>query len=330
MIHPIPPAPFPACRLRRLRAAPWVRDLVREVRVAAHDLIWPVFVTDGAREPIAAMPGVERLPIADVVEAARQARALGIPALALFPVIPPARKDAVGSEALNADTLICRAIRAVRAAVPEIGVIADVALDPYTDHGHDGVLTPDGRAVDNDASVEVLTRQALLLADAGAGAVAPSDMMDGRIGAIRAALEAAGHTDTLLISYAAKYASAFYGPFRDAVGSAAALKGDKRGYQISPASAGQALAEVAQDIAEGADAVIVKPAGPYLDIVARVAASAAAPVMAYQVSGEYAMLRSGAVPYERALMESLTSIRRAGATAIWTYAAPDAAQIIAR
>jgi porphobilinogen synthase len=328
-MHPIFPAPFPACRLRRLRAAPWVRDLVREVRVAAHDLIWPVFVTDGAREPITAMPGVERLPIADVVEAARQARALGIPALALFPVIPPARKDAVGSEALNPDTLICRAIRAVRAAVPEIGVIADVALDPYTDHGHDGVLRADG-AVDNDASVEVLTRQALLLAEAGAGAVAPSDMMDGRIGAIRTALEAAGHTDTLIISYAAKYASAFYGPFRDAVGSAAALKGDKRGYQISPASAGQALAEVAQDVAEGADAVIVKPAGPYLDIVARVAAAAPVPVMAYQVSGEYAMLRSGAVPYERALMESLTSIRRAGATAIWTYAAPDAARIIAR
>ncbi|HBH27214.1 MAG TPA: porphobilinogen synthase [Rhodospirillaceae bacterium] len=318
-------APFPACRLRRLRAQPWVRSLVREVRLAPQDLIWPVFVTDGPREAVPAMPGVERLPIPDLVEEAKRAQGLGIPAVALFPVVPPGLKDDAGSEALNPDNLICRAIRALAAAVPGLGLIADVALDPYTAHGHDGVLR--GGVVVNDESVEVLARQALLLARAGAGAVAPSDMMDGRVAAMRAALEGAGLPDTLIISYAAKYASAFYGPFRAAIGSDAALKGDKRTYQIGPPNAGQALREVAQDVAEGADAVIVKPALPYLDIVSRVACAAQVPVFAYQVSGEYAMLRSGAVPWERALMESLTGIKRAGATAILTYAAPEAAAL---
>ncbi len=322
---------YPQLRMRRNRTAPWLRALVAEHRLAAADLIWPVFVQEGkkAREPIASMPGVERLSIEALVDAAGAAAELGIPAIALFPVVPIEKKSADGEEACDPDNLANRTIRALKREVPEIGVICDVALDPYTTHGHDGLLR-DGKIV-NDETIEVLVRQALAQAAAGVDIVAPSDMMDGRIGRIRQALDAAGHEDVALLSYAAKYASCFYGPFRDALGSRSALgQGDKRTYQMDPANGDEALRECALDIAEGADMLMVKPGLPYLDLVWRVKQAFAMPTFVYQVSGEYAML-AGAVERgwldgERVFMESLLAFKRAGADAILTYAAIDTAK----
>jgi porphobilinogen synthase len=303
-----------------------VRRLVRETTLGVADLIQPLFVVEGAgiKRPIPALPGVDHLSIDRLIEVANDARDLGIPALALFPVLAPELKTADGKLATAADGLLPRAVRAVKAAVPEIGLICDVALDPYTDHGHDGLII--GGKIANDATVEVLVRQALVLADAGCDVVAPSDMMDGRIGAIRSALEKAGHTDTIILSYAAKYASVFYGPFRAAVGSSGALgiKG-KQTYQMDSANGAEALREVALDVAEGADLVMVKPGMPYLDIIANVQASVGVPVFAYQVSGEYAMLHAGAAvgafDFLAALKESLFAFKRAGASGILTYGA---------
>jgi porphobilinogen synthase len=324
---------FPATRLRRPRATAWSRNLHREHRLHVHDLIWPLFVCDGDdAQPIATLPGVSRWPVAAIVERARDAAALGIPAVALFPNTPPALRSDDGAEALNPANLVCGAIAAIKDALGDsIGVIADVALDPYTSHGQDGLVDARGNVV-NDATVDVLARQAVVLANAGADIVAPSDMMDGRIAAIRAALESEGHSDVQIMSYAAKYASAFYGPFRDAVGSRGLLKGDKRGYQMDPANAAEAMREVAQDIAEGADSVIVKPGLPYLDIVAGVAQSFEIPVFVYQVSGEYAMIEAAAAAgmgdREALILETLLAFKRAGATGVWTYHAPDAARLL--
>jgi porphobilinogen synthase len=319
--------------MRRLRQSPWLRELAAETRLHPSDLVWPLFVQEGAnaRTPIASMPGVARLSIDLLVAAAREARELDIPAVALFPVTEARLKTPRGEEALNADNLLCRAVRAVKDAVPEIGVITDVALDPYTTHGHDGVLNAAGTDVDNDATVEILCAQALLQARAGADVVAPSDMMDGRVGAIRRALEAEGFATTVILAYAAKYASALYGPFRDAVDSASQLGASgKHTYQMHPANTHEALREVALDLAEGADMVMVKPALPYLDIISRARETFHVPVFAYQVSGEYAMLHAaaaqGAFDYRRAMLETLLSIRRAGACGIFTYAAPDVAR----
>lgn len=322
-------AAFPDLRLRRPRQTPWLRALVRENRLCAADLILPVFVHEApAPLPIATLPGVSRLPLDDAIAVARQAAQLGIPALALFPVTPADRKDPEGREALNPDNLVCRTVRALKREVPGIGVICDVALDPYTSHGHDGLLDAEGR-VQNDATVAALTQQALTLAEAGADIVAPSDMMDGRIGAIRRALDAGGYTDVAILSYAAKYASAFYGPFRDAVGSRGVLTGDKKTYQMDPANSDEALREVAQDIAEGADLVMVKPGLPYLDIVRRVKDTFRMPTCVYQVSGEYAAIQfaaeAGALDGQAAMLESLLAMKRAGADAILTYAALAAA-----
>lgn len=317
-------------RPRRLRRSPWLRAMVAETTLRVEDLIWPLFVQEGEEiTPVEGLPGVNRLSIDALVEAAREAAALGIPALALFPVTPPERKTADGIEALNSENLVCRAIRAVKAAVPNIGIIADVALDPYTTHGHDGVLNIHGD-VANDATVAILCRQAVVLAQAGCDIVAPSDMMDGRIGEIRVALDAAGFEDITILAYAAKYASALYGPFRAAVGSKANLgKADKRTYQMNPANSIEALREVALDVAEGADMVMVKPAGMYLDIIARVAEVSDVPVVGYQVSGEFAMLKTaiaaGMFEEQTIIHESLLAIKRAGATAIFTYAAKDVA-----
>ena len=319
-------------RPRRLRQAPWIRSLVAEHALSAADLIWPLFVQEGEGlvSPIDGLPGVSRLSVDEVVKAARAAAALGIPAIALFPVTPANKKTEDGREALNANNLVCAAIRAVKKAVPEIGIIADVALDPYTIHGHDGVLGDDGD-VANDATVEILCKQALVLAEAGADIVAPSDMMDGRVGEIRDALDAAGYQKTMILAYAAKYASALYGPFRAAVGSANNLgKADKRTYQMNPANATEALREVALDIAEGADMVMVKPATIYLDIIAHVKDMADVPVFAYHVSGEYAMIKAaatqGLIDEKAVTLETLLSMKRAGATAILTYAARDVAE----
>jgi porphobilinogen synthase len=328
------PGRYPALRPRRLRAAPWRRRLVAETVLAPADLIWPLFVIEGEdrADPVASLPGVARLTIDRVIEAALSARDLGIPALALFPAIDPALKDARGREALNPDNLVCRAVRALKARVPEIGVICDVALDPYTDHGHDGVLI--GDRVDNDATVTILREQALVLARAGCDVVAPSDMMDGRVGAIRQSLESEGLADTLILSYAVKYASAFYGPFRDAVGSASALArrtgpSDKRSYQMDPANGREALVEAALDAAEGADLLMVKPAGTSLDVIAAVSAATLLPVLGYQVSGEYAMIKAAAdqgwLDGSLAMREALIAVKRAGARAIFTYAAFDVA-----
>lgn len=320
-------------RLRRPRAAAWSRRLVAETRLDASDLIWPLFLCEGdAIEPIATLPGVERQTIATVVERAREAVTLGIPAVALFPNTPASARSDDGAEALNRDNLVCRAIRAIKDALgDEIGVIADVALDPYTSHGQDGLVDGAG-AVINDATVEVLARQACVLAAAGADVVAPSDMMDGRVAAIRAALDTEGASGVQIMSYAAKYASAFYGPFRDAVGSRGRLKGDKRGYQMDPANAREALREVELDIAEGADSVIVKPGLAYLDIIARVADAFDVPLFAYQVSGEYAMIEAAAAAgmgdREALVLETLTAFRRAGARGVWTYHAPLAARLL--
>jgi len=329
---PPPPvvAPYPALRLRRMRQADWTRRLVRERVLTPADLIWPLVVQDGpdARVPVASMPGVDRLSPAEAAKAAVTARGLGIPAVAVFPSIDGALKDPRGSEACNPDSLVCRAIRAIKDAAPEIGVICDAALDPFTDHGHDG-LVEDGRIL-NDATIERLVEQSLCQAAAGADVIAPSDMMDGRVGVIRRALEADGHHDVLILSYAAKYASAFYGPFRDAVGTLGLLKGDKQTYQMDPANTDEALREVAQDLAEGADMVMIKPGLPYLDVVRRVSETFAVPTFAFQVSGEYAMLRAaglnGWLDEDRAMLESLLAFKRAGAAGVLTYFADRAAR----
>ena len=326
-------ATYPDLRLRRTRKADWSRRLVRETRLSRDDLIWTIVLSDGkkARDPVPSMPGVDRVNLKEVVKEAARARDLGIPAIALFPHINPKFKDAKASEALNEKGLIPEATRAVKAAVPEIGVIVDVALDPYTDHGHDGLMQ-DERII-NDPTVEVLAQSALILAEAGADIVAPSDMMDGRVGAIRGALETHSHPDVMIMSYAAKYASGFYGPYRDAIGTAAALKGDKATYQMDPANTDEALREVEQDILEGADMVMVKPGMPYLDIIRRVKDEFAMPTYAYQVSGEYAMLmaaaQNGWLDEKRVILESLTSLKRAGCDGVLSYFAPRAAEWLA-
>jgi porphobilinogen synthase len=317
-------------RMRRNRRADWSRRMVRENVLTTDDLIWPLFVSGGSktRTPVPSMPGVERLSVDEAVREAQRAAELSIPCLALFPYTDPTLRDPDGSEALNADNLVCRAIRAIKQAVPEVGILCDVALDPYTSHGHDGLLR-DGVII-NDETVAVLVKQALVQAEAGCDVIAPSDMMDGRVGAIRAALDAAGHGDVQIMAYAAKYASAFYGPFRDAVGSNATLIGDKRTYQMDPANADEALREVELDIAEGADMVMVKPGLPYLDIVRRVKDAFGMPTFAYQVSGEYAMImaaaQNGWLDGEKAMLESLTAFKRAGADGVLTYFAPRVAE----
>jgi porphobilinogen synthase len=323
---------FPATRLRRNRRSDWSRRLVRENALSTDDLIWPIFIIDGERKrtPVQAMPGVERLSIDLAVNAAEEAAALGIPAVALFPNTEPSLRDEMASEAVNPANLVCRAVRAIKDAVPDIGIICDVALDPYTSHGHDGILV-DGE-VDNDRTIEVLVAQALVQVEAGCDILAPSDMMDGRIGAIRAALEENGFAKTLILAYAAKYASSFYGPFRDAVGSGAKLKGNKLGYQMDPANGSEALREVALDIAEGADMVMVKPGLAYLDIVWRVKEAFHVPTFVYQTSGEYAMIVAAAergwLDRDRVLMESLMACKRAGADAVFTYFALAAARML--
>ncbi len=327
-------APYPATRLRRTRAHSWLRRLVREHQLSVNDLIYPVFVLDGAqrREAVASMPGVERLSIDLLVEAAAEWVALGIPALALFPVTPSAHKSLDAAAAWSPDGIAQRATRALKAAYPELGIITDVALDPFTTHGQDGILDDSGY-VANDITVAALVRQALSHAEAGADIVAPSDMMDGRIGAIRAALEAAGHERVSILSYAAKYASSYYGPFRDAVGSAGNLKGgNKKNYQMDPGNAAEALHEVALDLAEGADMVMVKPGMPYLDVVQAVKTAFQVPTFAYQVSGEYAMhmaaFERGWLARDAVILESLLAFKRAGADGILTYFAVDAARLL--
>jgi porphobilinogen synthase len=325
---------YPNTRMRRMRADDFSRRLMRETRLAEDDLIWPVFVLDGKdqSEPVASMPGVQRMSIDRLLERAAECLNLGVPAIALFPVTPDGAKSEDAHEAYNPEGLAQRAVRALKKNLPELGVITDVALDPFTSHGQDGLIDDSGYVL-NDETVEVLVRQALSHAEAGADVVAPSDMMDGRIGAIRRALEKHGHRNTRILAYAAKYASGFYGPFRDAVGSAASLGGgNKYSYQMDPANADEALREVALDLEEGADMVMVKPGLPYLDIVHRVKQAFGAPTLVYQVSGEYAMLKAasehGWLDEESVVMESLTSIKRAGADAILTYYALQAAEWI--
>ena len=323
---------FPATRMRRLRRTDWSRRLVAENHLTVSDLIWPLFVFEGenTRETVASMPGVERLSIDLCVAAAKQAAALGIPALALFPNTPADLRNDNGKEASNPDNLVCRATNAIKQAVPEIGIMCDVALDPYTAHGHDGLM--DGDDILNDETIEALVKQSLNQVNAGCDIIAPSDMMDGRIGAIRAALESAGHKQTLIMAYSAKYASAFYGPFRDAVGSGGRLRGDKKTYQMDAANSDEALHEIGLDIAEGADMVMVKPGMPYLDIVSRCKREFRVPTFAYQVSGEYAML-AGAIERdwldrEKTILESLMSFKRAGSDGVLTYFALEAAQLL--
>jgi porphobilinogen synthase len=326
---------FPATRLRRTRIAAWSRALVAEHRLTPADLIWPLFATEGqgVEEPIASLPGVSRWSIDRLGAQAREARDLGIPAVALFPNTPRAFRTADAGEALNPDNLICRAVRAVKDAAPEIGVITDVALDPYTTDGHDGI-TDDKGYVLNDETVKLLMEQAVVQAAAGADIVAPSDMMDGRVGAIRKALDGAGHGNVQIMAYAAKYASAFYGPFRDAVGSSGLLKGDKKTYQMDPANGLEAMREVALDIEEGADHVMVKPGLPYLDIVRRVKERFEVPVFAYQVSGEYAMIEhmaaAGGGDREALVLETLLAFKRAGCSGVLSYHAPLAARLLGR
>jgi porphobilinogen synthase len=321
---------FPAIRLRRNRKSEWSRRLVSENTLQASDLIWPMFVIDGtnSKVPVASMPGVERYSVDLAVRKAEEAAGLGIPAIALFPNTDPGLRTVDAREAINEDNLICRAVRAIKRAVPNIGIMCDVALDPYTSHGHDGLL--DGDEVINDASVDMLVKQALCQVNAGCDIIAPSDMMDGRIGAIRSALEAAGHCNAQIMAYSAKYASGFYGPFRDAVGSAGMLKGDKRTYQMDPANMDEAMREVALDLAEGADMVMVKPGMPYLDVLARVKAEFGVPTFAYQVSGEYAMLMAaidrGWLDRKKVIPESLLAFKRAGADGILTYFALEMAR----
>jgi porphobilinogen synthase len=317
-------------RPRRNRKAEWARRMVRENVLTTDDLIWPLFISDGhnKRTPVASMPGVDRLSVDQAVREAERAVRLDIPCIALFPYTDPSLRDERGSEGINSDNLVCQSVRAIKAEFPDIGVLCDVALDPYTSHGHDGLME-DGRIL-NDATVAVLVRQALVQAEAGCDIIAPSDMMDGRVGAIRQGLDAAGFVDVQIMAYAAKYASAFYGPFRDAVGSAKTLSGDKRTYQMDSANSNEALREVELDIAEGADMVMVKPGMPYLDIVRRVKDSFGMPTFVYQVSGEYAMLmaaaQNGWLDGERAIMESLIGFKRAGADGVLTYFAPRVAE----
>jgi len=317
-------------RPRRNRKAEWARRLVRENVLTTDDLIWPLFVVDGKnqRTAIASMPGVDRITVDQAVRDAERAAKLNIPCIALFPYTEPSLRDEQGSEALNPDNLVCQSVRAIKQEFPDLGVLCDVALDPFTSHGHDGLIE-DGRIL-NDETVAVLVRQALVQAEAGCDVIAPSDMMDGRVGAIRQALDDSGFGDVQIMSYAAKYASAFYGPFRDAIGSAKTLTGDKRTYQMDSANSDEALREVELDIAEGADMVMVKPGMPYLDIVRRVKDTFSMPTFVYQVSGEYAMIAAAAgngwIDGERAMMESLLAFKRAGADGILTYFAPQAAE----
>jgi len=326
-------ASFPSLRMRRGRSSAWMRSMLAENRLHPSDFIWPLFICEGRdrEEPIAALPGVSRWSIDRIGAKAKEAAALGIPCVALFPNTPEQLRTERAEEALNPDNLICRAIRAIKDAAPEIGVLTDVALDPYTAHGHDGIVDNAGYVI-NDETVDILVGQALVQADAGADIVAPSDMMDGRVGAIRAALEEAGHQNVAIMAYAAKYASAFYGPFRDAVGSRGRLKGDKRGYQMDPANVEEALREVELDLAEGADFVMVKPGLPYLDVLARVKDAFGVPTFVYQVSGEYAMIEhaaaAGAGDRDALILETLLAFKRAGASGILTYHAVDAARLI--
>jgi len=326
---------YPALRLRRTRASAWSRRLHGETVLTAADLIWPLFVCDGegVEQPIASLPGVSRWSVDLIVARAKEARDLGIPCVALFPYTPVELRTDDGREALNPDNLMCRAIRALKAEVPEVGVLTDVALDPYTSHGHDGLLDEAGYVL-NDETAEVLVGQALNQAAAGADIIAPSDMMDGRIGLIRDALEAEGHVNVQIMSYAAKYASGFYGPFRDAVGSRGLLKGDKKTYQMDSANAEEALREVALDLDEGADSVMVKPGLPYLDIILRVKDRFEVPVFAYQVSGEYAMIEAavaaGAAERDAVVLETLLAFKRAGCSGVLTYHALHAAKLLAK
>ncbi|WP_438270895.1 porphobilinogen synthase [Rhodomicrobium lacus] len=323
---------FPLTRLRRTRQAPWSRALVAENTLSASNLIWPIFVMDGlrAKQPVPSLPGVDRMSVDLAAEAAEQAAELGVPAVALFPYTRPDLRDEAATEAFNPENIVCRAVRAIKARVPNMGIICDVALDPYTSHGQDGLMV--GNEIVNDLSLEALTRQAMNQAEAGCDVLAPSDMMDGRIGVIRSALEGRGFYNTQIMAYSAKYASAFYGPFRDAVGSSGTLRGDKRTYQMDPANSDEAIREVALDLAEGADMVMVKPGMPYLDIVRRVHDEFKVPTFVYQVSGEYAMLlaafQNGWLTREKVVLESLMAFRRAGANGILTYFAPEAARLL--
>src|SRR3954454_10967611 len=327
-------ASFPALRMRRGRSSPWMRSMLAEHRLHPSDFIWPMFICHGrdCEEPIGSLPGVSRWSIDRLGAKAREAAQLGIPCIALFPNTPNDLRTDDAREALNAGNLICRAVKALKDAAPEVGVLTDVALDPYTSHGHDGIVDEAGYVL-NDVTSEILVRQALVQAEAGADIVAPSDMMDGRVGAIRQALEREGRVNTQIMAYAAKYASAFYGPFRDAVGSRGLLKGDKKSYQMDPANGAEALREVALDIAEGADSVMVKPGLPYLDIIRRVKERFEVPVFAYQVSGEYAMIEAaaaaGAGDRDALVLETLMSFKRAGCSGVLTYHAPVAARLLA-
>ncbi|WP_413988365.1 porphobilinogen synthase [Labrys okinawensis] len=338
-VTPLKSAPAPARerldlieRPRRNRKSEWARRLVKENVLTTNDLIWPIFVQDGVntRTPVAAMPGVDRVTVDIAVKEAARALALDIPVVAIFPYTDPDLRDPTGSEALNAQNLTCRACRAIKAEVPDIGLLTDVALDPYTSHGHDGLL--EGGRILNDQTVALLVRQALVQAEAGSDIIAPSDMMDGRVGAIRAALDEAGFMDVQIMAYSAKYASAFYGPFREAVGSSGTLKGDKRTYQMDYANTDEAVREAELDLAEGADMIMVKPGLPYLDIVARLKSTFGRPTFAYQVSGEYAMImaaaQNGWIDGEKAMVESLTAFKRAGADGILTYFAPRVAEYL--
>ncbi len=319
-------------RPRRNRQHDWQRRMVRENVLTTNDLIWPIFVTEGTakRTPVEAMPGAFRLSVDECVREAARAAELDIPCIALFPYTNPSLRDPDGTEALNPDNLVCRAMRAIKQEVPDIGLLCDVALDPYTDHGHDGLMH-NGEIL-NDETVEVLVRQALVEAEAGCDIIAPSDMMDGRVGAIRDALDDAGYTNVQIMAYAAKYASAFYGPFRDAVGSSSALIGDKRTYQMDPGNSDEALREVELDLAEGADMVMVKPGLPYLDVLQRVKETFGVPTFAYQVSGEYSMImaavQNGWLDRDKAIMESMIAFKRAGADGILTYFAPEIAKML--
>jgi porphobilinogen synthase len=332
-----PLAPYPALRLRRLRQADWIRRLVRETTLTPADLIWSAVVHEGeGRVPVPSMPGVERWSVAEAAKAAKEAKALGIPAIAIFPHIDAEKKDPAGSSAADPEGLVCQAIKAMKDAAPEVGIMCDVALDPFTSHGHDGVI--EGGRIANDPTIERLVEQGLVQASAGCDILAPSDMMDGRVGALRQALEAAGLVDTMIMSYAAKYASAFYGPYREAIGSGKLGSGpvvnppDKKTYQMDPGNSEEALREVALDIAEGADMVMVKPGLPYLDIVRRVVEAFALPTFAFQVSGEYAMLmaaaRNGWLDEDRAILETLAAFKRTGCAGVITYFAPVAARLL--
>lgn len=321
---------FPNTRLRRLRQDGWIRELTQETKLTPQNLIWPMFIIDGTKqkEPIASMPGVDRYSIDLAVEKAKEAYDAGIPAIAIFPKTDPKLKNEEGSEALNPDNLVCRTVQQIKKSVPKLGIMCDVALDPYTSHGHDGIMI--GDSIDNDATLEIITQQSLIQAKAGCDILGPSEMMDGRVGVMRQALEKNGFKNTLILSYSAKYASAFYGPFRDAVGSKGALRGDKKTYQQNPANSDEALREVAMDLEEGADMVMIKPALPYLDIIRRVKDTFGVPTFAYHVSGEYAMIKAagqlGWLDAEKCMAESILSIRRAGADGILTYFALDFAK----